>query len=229
MLNPVPGVAEAVTVTVPDNVAPDVGEVIETVVGAAALFTVTLTGAEVTLLFPESVATAVSVCGPLAKAAVLRTRVYGMLVTAEPCATPSTRNCTRLMTNPDPAFATADRVTLPDRVTPETGEVMATVVEVLLTVMLTGADVLLPPLESVASAVSVCAPLANVAVFRLVLKGPVSGPPRFTLSMLNCTLERVSPALADATADTVTVPDTVEPVAGAVMVTLGGAALDDPL
>ena len=57
-------VAFAVTVVVPDTVAPFAGKVIDTTGGAAALLTVTLSPA-LAVLFPAvSFATAFSVCVP---------------------------------------------------------------------------------------------------------------------------------------------------------------------
>ena len=63
MVSPVPAVAVAVTGRLPETVAPEAGVVITTVVDV--LLTVIPTGAEVVVLFAESVATAVRVCEPL--------------------------------------------------------------------------------------------------------------------------------------------------------------------
>ena len=62
--------ALAVTVIVPISVAPFVGEVMETVGGVTALFTVIETPALVVLAFAVSVAMAVTVCLPLLSVAV---------------------------------------------------------------------------------------------------------------------------------------------------------------
>jgi hypothetical protein len=62
-----------VTEIVPETVAPDPGEVMDTVTGGwVVLFTVIETAALVALLFEVSVATAVSVCLPLASVVVLK-------------------------------------------------------------------------------------------------------------------------------------------------------------
>ena len=65
--------AEAVIVVVPETVAPETGDVIETVGRVEPeLFTEIETGALVALLFDVSDATAVSVCFPLAKVVVFK-------------------------------------------------------------------------------------------------------------------------------------------------------------
>ena len=76
------------------------------------------------------------------------------------------------------------------------------------------------PAASRATAVSVCVPLVAVAVFQLTEYGlVVSSAPRFTPSSRNCT--PTTPTLSEALAETVTVPVTVAPLAGAVIETVG--------
>ena len=59
-------------------------------------------------------------------------------------------------------------------------------------------------------------------MFQLVLYGAaVSSAPRFAPSSLNCT--PTTPTLSDAVAETVTVPETVLPSAGAVRETVGSS------
>jgi len=64
--------ALAVTEIVPETVDPDAGDVIETVSAWLVLFTVIETAALVALFFEVSVATAVSVCLPLASDVVFK-------------------------------------------------------------------------------------------------------------------------------------------------------------
>src|SRR5262249_5394634 len=91
----------------------------------------------------------------------------------------------------------------------------------LLTVTDTGADVVLFPAASRATAVSTCAPFAAVVVFHETLYGAAAASaPRFAPSSLNCTPP--TPLSSEAVADTPTVEDTVDPGAGAVTDTVGG-------
>ena len=70
------------------------------------------------------------------------------------------------MVKPLPALAAAPSVTaVPVIFAPATGSVIATTGGVLLTLMLTGAAVVLLPDESVATAVSAWTPLASGDVF----------------------------------------------------------------
>src|SRR5579859_907383 len=92
----------------------------------------------------------------------------------------------------------------------------------LLTVTATGAEVAWLPEGSVASAASVWLPLPAPAVFQLRLKGGlVRREPRLAPSSSICT-EATVPLLSLALAATVTVPETVDPAAGAVTATVGG-------
>jgi len=113
-----------VTVTVPDTVAPEAGEVIE-IVGAVALFTVTATPGLVVVLFEVSLATAVSVCVPWLTVVVFHEKLYGDAVTALPTLLPSTWNCTLAM--PTLELAVALTVTAPETVAPAVGAVIETV------------------------------------------------------------------------------------------------------
>jgi hypothetical protein len=109
-----------VTVTVPDTVAPDTGELID-MVGAAPLFTVIGTAALV--VCPEaSLATAVSEWLPLASAVVFSVWLNGAAVTAAPEFVPSTLNCT-LVVFDDTVVVT---ITVPDTVAPGAGVSMET-------------------------------------------------------------------------------------------------------
>src|SRR5438093_6210998 len=89
------------------------------------------------------------------------------------------------------------------------------------TVTVTGAEVVRLPAASRATAVRVCEPLATVVVFQETEYGDaVSSAPRLAPSTRNCT--PATPILSEAEALTVTVPDTVAPDAGALMLTEGG-------
>jgi|SRR6267142_4389605 len=87
------------------------------------------------------------------------------------------------------------------------------------TLIVTGALALLLFELSVTTAVSVWLPLTSVFVFKEVVKGAaISGVPRLEPSIWNWTLLL-------AFADTVIVPETVAPLAGAVIVTVGDVEL----
>lgn len=91
----------------------------------------------------------------------------------------------------------------------------------LLTVTVTAAAVAVLPAASRARAASVCAPSATVVVSHKMLYGlVVFSALRFTPSSKNCT--PATPILSLALADTVTVPETIAPLAGAIMATVGG-------
>src|SRR5258708_4600166 len=91
----------------------------------------------------------------------------------------------------------------------------------LETVTVTGAEGVLLPAASRAIAVTVCGPLLAVTVSPDIEYGAVvSSAPRFAPSMLNCT--PATPTLSAALAVTVTVADTVWPLLGEVMLTVGG-------
>src|ERR671935_2159491 len=89
------------------------------------------------------------------------------------------------------------------------------------TVTVTGVEVATFPAASRATAASTCEPFARFVVFHATEYGAdVSSAPRFAPSSLNWT--PATPTLSDALAETVIVPETVEPAEGDVMVTLGG-------
>ncbi len=92
----------------------------------------------------------------------------------------------------------------------------------LATVTVTSAEVLLLPAASRAIAVMLCEPSLAVAVFHEIEYGAVvaSALPLTPLSSRNCT--PTTPTLSEALAVTVTVPFTVAPLAGAVILTVGG-------
>src|SRR5206468_1123308 len=106
---------------------------------------------------------------------------------------------------------------------PWTGSVIDTVGEgrSLATVTLTAAAVAVLPAASRATALRECAPLVVVLVFHEMVYGAVViSAPRFAPSSLNCT--PATPTLSVALAETVTEPDTVDPLIGAVIDTVGG-------
>src|SRR6516225_10163884 len=100
---------------VPDSVAPEAGEVMETVSEEGlVLFTVMDTAALVALLAEISVATAVSTWDPLARLVVSKEKLYGDDVVGAPILFPSTRNCTLAI--PTLLLAFAERAMVPDTV-----------------------------------------------------------------------------------------------------------------
>ena len=218
--------AVAATATLaPDTVAPVLGAVIATVGGVlSTLLTVTFTTAEVVLLPAASRATAVSVCPPLLAVVLSQVIAYGEVVSSAPRLAPSSLNCTP--TTPTLSAAVAATATLaPDTVAPVVGAVIATVggvLSTLLTVTFTTAEVVLLPAASRATAVSVCPPLLALVLSQVIAYGEVvSSAPRLAPSSLNCT--PATPTLSAAFAATATLaPDTVAPVVGAVIDTVGG-------
>src|SRR5437867_1629182 len=99
--------------------------------------------------------------------------------------------------------------------------ILAITGDALSTVTLTAADVAVLPAASRATAVKVWDPLTASVVFHEREYGTVvSSAPRLTPSSLNCT--PTTPTLSVALAETVTVPATVAPAAGAVIDTVGG-------
>ena len=88
------------------------------------------------------------------------------------------------------------------------------------TVTLTGTDVFVLPAASLATAVSTWAPFDTVVVFHGAEYGVlVSSAPTFTPSSLNCT--PTTPTLSELVAESVVVPETVEPSAGDEIATSG--------
>ncbi len=91
----------------------------------------------------------------------------------------------------------------------------------LATGIVTGAELARLPAASRATAVSVCEPFVAVVVFQETAKGAaVASAPRAAPSSLNCT--PATPTLSAALAVTAIVPETVAPLAGEVMLTVGG-------
>src|SRR5881296_1492230 len=92
--------------------------------------------------------------------------------------------------------------------------------DALSTVTLTAADVAVLPAASRATAIRLWEPPATSVVFHEREYGTVvSSAPRLAPSSLNCT--PTTPTLSVALAETVTVPATVAPAAGAVIDTVG--------
>src|SRR2546422_1176324 len=92
---------------------------------------------------------------------------------------------------------------------------------VLSTVTLTAAEAAVLPAASRATAVRPWAAFVAVVVGQEIVYGAaVTSAPRVTLSSLNCT--PTMPTLSVALAETVIVPKTVTPAAGAVIETVGG-------
>src|SRR5207245_4055284 len=133
---------------------------------------------------------------------------------------PSSLNCTP--TTPTLSVARAETVTVPETVAPAAGAVIDTVGGglSLRTVTLTAAAVAVLAAASRATAVRVWVALVAVVVFHERAYGAVViSAPRLAPSSLNWT--PTTPTLSEAVAETVTVPETVEPAAGAVMETVG--------
>src|SRR5882672_754378 len=92
---------------------------------------------------------------------------------------------------------------------------------VLLTITVTGAEVVRLPAASRATAVMVCEPLLAVVVFQETEYGAlVSSAPKLAPSILNCT--PATPTLSEAPAEIGTVPWIVAPLPGEATLTAGG-------
>jgi hypothetical protein len=150
--------AEALTVVVPETVAPEAGEVMLTVggvvSGGGAFDTVTVTAAEVVELPAASRALAVRECEPLVAVVVFHEVEYGEVVSSAPSAVPSTKNWTPA--TPTLSEAEALTVVVPETVAPDDGEVMLTVggvVSAFDTVTVTAVEVVVLPAASRALAV----------------------------------------------------------------------------
>jgi hypothetical protein len=126
--------ALAVTTVVLETVAPEAGEVMLTAGGVVsggggggALFTVTVTDAEVNVSPSNpSRATAVRVCEPLAAVAVFHETEYGALVSAAPRLAPSSLNWTLPTVRAPTILTLALTATVPATVDPEAGVVIVT-------------------------------------------------------------------------------------------------------
>src|SRR6266404_451894 len=218
---PTLSVAFAVTVTVPETVAPAAGELIETDGAAVSFITVTVTAADVVLLPAASRAIAVIVCDPLAALSVFHCAEYGAAVSSAPALLPSTWNCTP--TTPTLSEAFAASVIAPETVAPAEGDVIEPdgAVVSLKTVIVTVAEVVRLPAASRAIAVMVCEPFVALSVFHCAEYGAaVSSAPALLPSTWNCT--PATPTLSEAFAASVTEPDTVAPGAGELTDTDGG-------
>src|SRR3989454_150472 len=124
---------------------------------------------------------------------------------------------------PTLSAALADTVIVPETVAPEIGAVTETVggvVSLLATVTWTPAVAVFPA-ASRATAVREGVPFGTAVVFQAKVYGaPVSSAPRLAPSNFNWT--PATPTSSEAAAATLTVPDTVVPVVGAVIETAGG-------
>lgn len=113
-----------VTEMVPETLAPETGEVIETTGGVpAVLLTSIETVALVAVRPPALLAAAASEWLPLERVAVFRERLKGALVAAAPEFLPSTVSCTLVVLNE--TFGVTEMI--PETLAPETGEIIETV------------------------------------------------------------------------------------------------------
>jgi hypothetical protein len=163
--------AVAVTVRVPETLAPLAGEVIDTVGGAVlVLFTVTVTLALVVLLPAVSLAIARSVCEPLLDVVVFHETEYGAVVLRLPKLAPSSWNCT--LATPTVLAAVAVTEIVPFTVAPFAGAVIDTVgggvFVVLFTLTETWALVAEFPAASFATAVRMWLPFDSELVFTAI-------------------------------------------------------------
>ena len=220
LVTPTSSVADAVTLAVPDTVAPFAGVVIDVAGAVVSLSTVTLTVVDDPTFPAASLARDCSVCAPFDAVVVFQLHAYGELASVATTA-PSSRNST-LVT---PTSSVADAVTLavPDTVAPFAGVVIdvAGAVVSLSTVTLTVVDDPTFPAASLARDCSVCAPFDAVAVFQLHAYGDVVSVAATAPSSRNSTL--VTPTLSVADAVTLVVPDTVAAFAGAVIDVAGAS------
>ena len=160
-------------------------------------------------------------CAPFVEDLLSQDALYGAAVTSAPNAAPSSRNCTP--TTPTLSLAVADTVTAPATVAPFAGAVMETTggVVSLETVTPMTALVVRFPAASRATADRVCAPFVEDLLSHDALYGAiVTSAPNAAPSSSNCT--PTTPTLSLAPANTLTVPETVAPLAGAVIETAGG-------
>src|SRR5882672_824976 len=162
---------------------------------------------------------------PFATVPVFHDTEYGALVSSASRLAPSSWNCTPA--TPTLSEALALTATVPDTVAPFAGAVRLAVGGVvsgggaLFTVTVTELEVNVSPSRAArATAVRVCVPLPTPAVFHDTEYGAlVSSAPRLAPSSLNCTPATVSAPTMLTLALTGTVPDTVDPEAGDVIVT----------
>jgi hypothetical protein len=151
--------ALAATAKVPETVAPETGETIETD-GVVELLTVIKTVPLVAERPLEVAATAASEWLPLVSVAVFREKLNGALVTAEPASLPSSINCTLTVLEE----TLVETAMVPETVAPESGEVIEIVGGRLLTLIVEDALVVVFPDELMAAAVRVKVPSDNLLV-----------------------------------------------------------------
>jgi hypothetical protein len=205
---------------VPDTVVPVAGAEIATV-GAVTSELEIVTETDAVVLFPAaSLAIAESVYVPFACDVVLNEYVYGVAVSSLPRFDPFSWNCTP--TTPILSDAVAVIATVPDTVAPVAGAEIATVGAVTseLEIVTETDAVVLFPAASLAIAEIVYVPFACEVVLNEYVYGEaVTSLPRFDPFNWNCT--PATPILSDAVAVMATEPDTVAPVAGAEIATVG--------
>src|SRR3989344_387567 len=186
--------------------------------GAVGLLTVT-TALAVIVAFAALRAVAVMECVPLVTVLVSQLTLNGAVTSSLPTFTLSTLNCT-----PTVLVAVAEIACVPDTVDPLAGVLIATEGDGATFWTLTDQDEVAVKLPVfLATAEMVWLPLVSVLVSRLTLYGAVlSSAPTFVLSTLNCT--PAIPLVSLAVAAKSTTPVTVDPLAGAVKLTVGGEA-----
>src|SRR5437762_3191090 len=194
-------------------------------VTAPPLKTVTVTPAEVVRLPAASRAIVVSVCEPLLAVAVFQETPKGAAVSSAPSAAPSSKNCTPATPTLSEAFAVTGIV--PETVAPLAGELMLTVGGVVSgggpfeTLTVTGAEVGWVAHTSGVQAPMVCERWLAVAVLTDTESAAVVSPAAIGASPYT-TRFRSTPTLSEAFAVTGIVPETVAPLAGELMLTVGG-------
>src|SRR5688500_1717242 len=119
--------ALAVTVIVPETVAPEAGELMLTVGAVMSLATVTVTGLDVHVRPSESRATADRACEPLVVVVVFQGTEYGALLSSVPMLTPSLWNWTPATVRAPTTLTLALTGTVPVMVEPAAGGVTATI------------------------------------------------------------------------------------------------------
>jgi hypothetical protein len=139
-------------ITVPETVAPEAGELMETTGGIlSALLTVSETAVLVLVCPVELLATAESEWLPFVSVVEFSEKLNGAPVTAAPELLPSTLNCTLVVLGETLVVT----VVVPEIVAPESGEVIEIVgAEELLTVTVTAALVAFCPATLLATAES---------------------------------------------------------------------------
>jgi len=208
------------TLMAPETVAPEAGDVMDTVGGAVTVFlTVIDTAALVAVCAAALLATAVSEWVPSESVAVFSERLKGALVTAAPVLLPSTLNCTRVVLDE----TLAETLMVPETVAPESGDVIEMVgAAELLTLTITVALLVVCPVRVLATAASEWLPLESAVVSRERLNGAlVTAAPVLLPSNMNCTLE----ALEETLVETVMVPETAAPESGEAIEIVGGRLL----